>query len=160
VARDRQATDQIEFGVDDLDRVVDQMAEIAAAGRGWINVVPVVPDDVDVPPTPGPLAVFTARGPAIPFGTWTPAVGGRRPEASSLGIQHAAGTKALERLADAGLALPAGWVRLADHPRRGLVVRVPDDAALDVVLDWLLAAMTGLARVPITGRWLAGIYRR
>jgi hypothetical protein len=38
------------------------------------------------------------------------------------------------------------------------VVRVPDDAPLDQVLDWLLAAMAGLARVPITGRWLAGIY--
>jgi hypothetical protein len=159
MARGSPATDQVEFGIDELGAVVDRMREIATAGTGWINVMPGVPDDVDVPPTPGPLAVFTARGPAVPLGTWTPAVGGRRPEPSSLGIQHAAGTKALDRLAEAGLPLPAGWVRLADHPRRGLVIRVADGAPLDQVLDWLLAAMAQLARVPITGRWFAGIYR-
>ena len=159
MARGSPATDQIEFGVDQVDAVVDRMREITAAGTGWINVMPGVADDVDVPPTPGPLAVFTARGPAIPLGTWTPAVGGRRPEASSLGIQHASGTKALDRLAAAGLPLPAGWLRLADHPRRGLVVRVTDGAPPDEVLAWLLAAMTELVRVPITGRWFAGIYR-
>jgi hypothetical protein len=158
MARPRQAIDQIEFGLDDLGAVVDRMADIVAAGGGWINILPTVADDVDVPPTPGPLAVFTARGPAVPLGTWTPATTGRRPESSSVGIQHAAGTKALDGLAAAGLPLPAGWVRLADHPRRGLVVRVADDTPLDQVLDWLVTAMARLARVPLTGRWLAGVY--
>jgi hypothetical protein len=158
MARPRQAIDQIEFGVGELDAVVARMGDIVTAGAGWINVVPVVADDVEVPATPGPLSPFTARGPAVPLGTWTPATTGRRAQTSSVGIQHAAGPKALDGLARAGLPLPSGWVRLADHPRRGLVVRVPDDAPLDQVLDWLLAAMAGLARVPITGRWMAGIY--
>ena len=158
MARTRPANEQIEFGIDDLDTVLERMTAIAAAGKGWVNVMPTVDDDVDVPATPGPLAVFNNRGPAVPLGTWTPATTGRHPEPPSIGVQHAAGTKALVQLAEAGLPLPPGWVRLADHPRRGFVVRLPDDAPLDQTLDWLLAAMVGLVKVPITGRWLAGIY--
>lgn len=157
--RRRGATEQIEFATGEPGEVIAEMVAIGVAGRGWLNVVPVVGDEVDIPPTPGPLAVFHSRGPAVPFGTWTPgAEGGGEPE--SLGIQHGAGPKALERLAGAGLVLPARWTSLADHPRRGLVVRVAAPSGPDAVLDWLLAAMVGLAQVPLTGRWMAGVYRR
>ena len=57
---------------DEAGLALEAMTAMATAGRGWINVNPEIPDDVDVPTTPGVLAVFSKRGPAVPLGTWTP----------------------------------------------------------------------------------------
>ena len=59
-------------------------------------------------------------------------------EPDSLGIEHDAGRFAATQLADAGVPVPSGWRRLGDHPRRGLVLELPDGTEPAVVLDWLL----------------------
>jgi len=56
-----------------------------------------------------------------------------------------------------GFPLPTGWRWQQDHPRRGLVVRVPTDVAHAVELDWLLRAGTALSIVPLTGEWEARV---
>jgi hypothetical protein len=132
------------------------LADLAAAGGGWVNFVPEVVEGHEPPPRNLVVSVFSARGEAVPMATWAAATGGGRP---TLGIEHGAGPRALARLADAGLPLPAGWWKVADHARRGVVVTTPADADLEATLDWLLTATHALSTVPLTGSWLARVYR-
>jgi hypothetical protein len=156
--------DVVEFEEQRRSRVVDRMAELAEAGAGWINVSPGL--DVDVPPPPrSPLAaIFGSRGPTVPLGTWTPAQG-RDP--ASVGVHHSQGTRAIDLLAERNVAVPHGWRKLQDHPKRGLVLVVPPPAPgalptaddLDTVLDWLLRATGALCPVRRTGEWRAYVHR-
>ena len=111
-------------------------------------------------------------------------------EDASVGLSHPAGRFAVRQLRDAGVPLPEGWRVVVDHARRGLVLSVPDrrgsapdgssadssadssagssvgsapgdaSAAVEVVLDWLLAAGAALGPDQITGRWRAEVHRR
>ena len=75
----------------------------------------------------------------------------------SIGLQHPGGPKALDRLAREGLPLPAGWLKVADHPRRGLVVTVPV-AEVSAAVDWLLQAARLLTLGPLPTQWSARRY--
>ncbi len=95
------------------------------------------------------FSVVAARGPSAPLATITAATGGKRPQAAAVGIQHRAGTKALEQLNEAGVHQPEIWRLVQDHPRRGLVMAVPADAPIAEVTRWLLEAMAVLNRAPV-----------
>ncbi|MFN8019618.1 MAG: hypothetical protein U0P45_16060 [Acidimicrobiales bacterium] len=142
---------------DDLAPVVEVMDELEGASTGWINLVPEVEEGAEVAHRSMLAEIFSARGDPIPMATWTApeAAGGR----ATLGVQHGAGPRALERLAGNGLALPDGWWKLADHSRRGLVVTTPAGADHEDVLWWLLTASHALSQVPLSGRWRADVYR-
>jgi hypothetical protein len=148
-----------ELPFDDADpaAVLAVLAELIAAGGGWVNMVPEVVEGHEPPPRNLVVSVFSARGEAVPMATWAAAAGpGGRP---TLGIEHGAGPRALQRLAEAGLPLPAGFWKVADHARRGLVVTAPADADPEATLHWLLTATHALSTVPLTGSWLARVYR-
>ena len=136
------------------------MVQFAASpGTGWINFDAGVDKDVPVPSRSLLGNVLAARGPDLPHCSWVPEANAP----TSIGIQHASGTRALARLANAGMPLPAGWQRLQDHPRRGLVLAVPASAApddLDELLVWLLRAGHELSTVPLNGYWLATMHQR
>ena len=116
--------------------------------RGWVNLQPGVAEEDLPPPTSSLFGLFTARGPVIPLCTWHP---GER----SAGVQHATGPKVVTRI-----EVPQGWRVVQDHPRRGLVVRVPADVEDLDVLQWLVAAGVRLCPVPTTGQWLAELHAR
>ena len=126
----------------------DVTAVVAALdGREWVNLGPELADEAEAPASASGLfgSLFSSRGPAVPLCTW------HRGE-RMLGIQHAAGPHAGRRV-----AVPDGWRVTQDHPRRGLVVRVPPDVGDTAVLTWLLAAGAELCPLPCTGRWVAEI---
>ncbi len=149
--------DEFPFEEDDAGAVADLLRSLAAQGAGWVNFVPEVAEGHDPPPRSIVVAVFSARGEPIPLATWSaPAGPGKR---ATLGIEHGSGPKALARLADAGLPLPDGWWKVADHARRGVVVTTPGDAEPEEVLRWLLTAAHALSVVPLTGSWSARVYR-
>lgn len=117
----------------------------ALGAGGWVNLQPEA--DLDAEPEGGGLfGVFSSRGPTVPFATWHP---GER----AAGIQHGSGPKLAKRV-----DVPAGWRVLQDHPRRGLVVRVPPDAADADVLTWLIATAGPLCPLPLVGRWVAEVH--
>ena len=60
-------------------------------------------------------------------------------------------------IADGGWIEP-GWLKVADHPRRGLVVACPHAVDPEHALWWLLTATHVLSVVPLTSTWLARIY--
>jgi hypothetical protein len=150
----------LDFTTEERAHVVDTMG-VLAPRAGWLIVEPVL-DHVDVPPPPGMLGgLFSGRGPAVPSCAWVPGERSRGgAEHVALGIEHGSGPKAAARLADAGLALPAGWVVLQDNARRGLVVAASTGDPHDDVLGWLLAAGNTLSTVPLRGQWRAQVYRR
>ena len=124
-----------------LDAVADRLDE-----RGWVNLQPGVAED-DLPSPPSSLfGLFGARGPVVPLCTWHP---GER----SAGVQHAAGPKIAKQV-----EIPPGWRVVQDHPRRGLVVRVPPDVSNVVVLRWLVDVGARLCPVPTTGQWVAELH--
>ena len=147
----------IEFDPDDPAPLVGHMDTLAASGRGWINIHPGVAVETPVPSL-GIFRIFSGRGPAVPLGTWIAKERTRRGvEFRSIGIQHAAGPKAVALLADKGLALPDETLVLADHSRRGLVVAFSVDAPHEDVLRWLLTAMRLLTTVPLDAPWGATV---
>jgi hypothetical protein len=131
----------VELDPDDLDPVVSRLDP-----SGWLNAWPDVDPD-EVPPTSsGLFGLFSARGPVVPLCTWHP---GER----SAGIQHAAGPKVAQRV-----EVPAGWRVVQDHPRRGLVVRVPPEVPDLEVVRWLVGAGARLCPVPRRDRWIAELH--
>jgi hypothetical protein len=155
--------DYVEFAPGDLDEVLRWMAELAEAGRGWINFQPAVDVD-DLPPPRSPLGgLLSGRGPDVPLATWTPGRpprGRSRPEPPSVGLQHAAGPRAASALAERGHPVPEGWVVLNDHSRHGLVLAVPSAVPHAQVVAWLRRAAGALTDIPLTGRWRAAVYHR
>jgi hypothetical protein len=146
--------DDLEISTDDLSAATAVMAELAVAGRGWLDITPA---GVDPPPPTSVWGRMNGRGPSTPRLTWTaPQPGRRRAEPAAVGIEHASGPKAIDRLTLAGHPLPRGWHRLQDHPMRGLVLQPPADARPDDVLMWGLRAVAILGS-PGTQRWTVRI---
>jgi hypothetical protein len=153
-------TREIPFDEDAIDEIAAILADLEAASTGagssWVNFVPEVEEGHEPPHRNPVVAIFSARGDAVPLATWTsPAKPGGRP---NLGITHGSGPQALAKLARFGIGLEPGWLKVADHPRRGLVVACPREAAPDHTLWWLLTAAHVLSTVPLTGNWLAQVY--
>lgn len=151
----------LEFDLDHLAEVVEVMGRMVDARRGWINVEPAV--NLDDAPTPnaGFFSMFSGRGPALPFGTWTPPSPPRRSgssEPAMVGLQHPAGSKAKPVLERVGHPIPEGWRLTQDAARKGLVLAVPGTAVHDEVLRWLLVAGAHLCPIRLTGTWRASVY--
>lgn len=153
----------LEFDPEAADAVLAVMAELAASpgGSGWLTLDPAI-DERFPPPEQSTLGrLVSGRGPAVPRATWVPAdVDRRRPEPVSVGILHATGAGATERLVEKGCPVPERWRVVNDHSKRGLVAWVPVDVPNDEVLSWTLAAALALTRIPLTGRWRAAVHRR
>ncbi|MCX7621093.1 MAG: hypothetical protein N2037_09660 [Acidimicrobiales bacterium] len=152
----REPDKVILFERNELDPVLATMNELARSSRGWINFHPEVRAE-DLPPPRSMIGrVFSARGPLVPVGTWVP---GNGSQPASLGVQHGLGGRAESRIIACGIRGPSSWRLLQDNPRRGLVVELPADEALDTVLGWLLAVMACVTDRQLTGEWRALVYR-
>lgn len=147
---------EIAFEEDDLAPIVAVLRERLARGRGWINLQPEVEEGHEPPPRGLGFAIFSGRGAPVPLATWTAPEDDDGP--ATIGIQHGSGPKAIQRLADEDLPLRPGWLKRADHSRRGLVVEVPADEDVAEVLGWLIDASHVLSMPPLTGSWMADVY--
>jgi hypothetical protein len=155
----RRRTETIDFQVEDTTAVVGAMNALAAAHDGWINLHPQVRPEDEPPPQSG-LSTLLLAGAVhdVPVCTWvagTVTRHGLQPD--SIGIQHAAGARVMNRLTAAGQALPAGWRLVQDHPRRGLVVAPAPGADNSEVLVWILEAGMVLSAIRLTGSWHAEV---
>ena len=114
----------------DLRPVADLVR--ALVDGAWVNLVPDIDPELAPPPRGALAAIFSARGPVLPLVTVT------APETPggplSVGIEHGAGPRTLERLADA----------------------TPDP---DEVVVWLVHAAHVLCPIPLPPGWLAQSYR-
>ena len=157
------SSETVAFESSDTSAVVRAMQTLAARGDGlgWINIGPGLRDDqIDQLPPPSPLARwFSGRGPAVPMATWTPPRQVRPASLPTVGVAHGAGPKALGRLRDAGAPLPAGWRKVQDHAKNGIVVQPAAGESHRDVLRWLLSACWALCPIDIEDHWLAEVHR-
>jgi hypothetical protein len=148
--------EEVVLDEDHLDPLAERLRALVGTGS-WVNLLPEVEPGHEPAPRNPVVSLFSARGDAVPLVTWSaPEAGGRR---CTLGIEHGSGPRALDRLAAAGLELGDGWLKVADHPRRGLVVTCLASLDQGDVLWWLLTAGHALSTVPLTGSWLARIHQ-
>jgi len=148
----------LEVHADSAGVVVERMAALTANEAGWITLQPGVHPDHAPPPQSMLGRIFSSGGPPVPVCTWVAPEPKQKPPHAEVGILHASGPKAVRRLEAKGAPVPEGWVVLADHPRRGLVVAVHPESRHDAVLAWLLEAGTALSRIPVTGSWRVEIH--
>ena len=132
----------------------------ATAGSGWINLLPGIDEDAAEPEPPaGLFAFFGNRAPPVTMATvMPPRRTGSAAEGVTVGLMHPTGAKAVARLAEAGVAVPDGWVVRQDHARRGLLLRTPPDADDADIVTWCVAAGTALCLADMTGQWRAVVY--
>jgi hypothetical protein len=156
----RRGTVTIEFLPPDDGEVAARLAQVTDAGDGWINLLPGVPEDSpDLIPPSGLSAIFGSRQLPVTMTTLMPAKPDRKDrEGLTIGLMHPTGARAVARLAEAGIALPEGWVVRQDHARRGLLLRCPVGVDGDEVIEWCVRAGTELCRAEMTGRWQAVVY--
>lgn len=156
-------SDVVQFFRSDPALLLDQLDQLDRDRDGWVNLQAVTDDEEQLGGSPvraGLFAWVAARGPALPACTWVPSAPGKRAEPDSIGIQHPAGPRAWRRLLAAGVAPPEGAALLSDHPRRGLVVTVPQGTSPRDVLAWIFAACDELADDPLPDSWVAVVHHR
>jgi hypothetical protein len=154
----RLSTEVLRFRRSETEEVEARLRRLQATGEGWLNLQPVVDDVGLAEGSFGMMRVLSSRGPRIPLGTFVPAGRGRRPSPASLGLEHPAGPRALERLTELGIHRPSGSVKRQDHAKRGIVVELPDDVDASTVVRFLVDAATALAGVPVGEWWIATIH--
>jgi hypothetical protein len=148
----------MELDLDKLSRVVAYMARLTIAGDGWINLIPWVGDGEERTSL-GFFTLLSGGGSGVTMCTWVPQGRDRRgPVLASLGITHVTARRAAAALRSAGCAVPETWLVEQDHPRRGLVLRLPSGEDHEQVLGWALRAVGALGTPgPVTG-WQADVH--
>ncbi len=159
VPRDARGIEQVIFTGDDLARVTGFMARLAKAEEGWINVLAHTSDDDEQPTSLGFFKLLGGGSIGLTMCTWVPGTRSRRgPVRPSLGISHLAGRRAAALLHSLAIPVPEGWLIEQDHPRRGLVLRLPPEQSHEHVLVWSLQAVAALSPPGPIGRWRADVY--
>ena len=149
----------MDFNVDDTGAVVAYMAQLAVAEDGWINVLPRSIDDEERPTSIGFLALVGGGSIGLTMITWVPGGHNRRGQTQpSLGIAHLLRHRVFAELQSRGRAVPGTWFVEQDHPRRGLVLRLPFELAHEEALAWALGALDALTEPPPIIRWRADVY--
>jgi len=147
------------FSVDQHTQIVAWMAQLSGVGDGWINLIPRIGDDDEKPTSLGFFALFSGGGTGVTLCTWIPARVDRHGDVrSSLGITHVTGHRAASTLQLLSVPIPETWLVEQDHPRRGLVLRLPSEETHEQVLVWALRAVAALSSPRHIRGWQADIY--
>ena len=145
----------VHFRTDDISEVTAEISSIAerANGREWITISPWV-DPEHLPVVSVLHRIFSARASKVPEATWVPAQGN---EPAQFGLLHARGANAYGILAASDATIPATWIKVSDHSKRGLLFGVHPDTTPEQVVGFAIAASQVLADVPTDDRWIAQV---
>ena len=130
--------------LDLADGDVSELAALLDDTAVFANFSPGVDRDL-VPARSGLAQLVGNSGPLVPLATWTP---------GEIGLQHAAGQRVTRTLAERGVPVPEEWYVVAEHPKRGLVLRTYAAPPAET-LAWLVRAATVLCPLEIIGPWPA-----
>ena len=141
--------------------LVEVLDEVAGAPGAWVNVEPDVDDSLRTEVS-GLFAWFSARGAQVPVGTF---VAGTSRDVPSIGVDHGSGRGAGDRLREAGLSAPDGWLLRQDHPKRGLVweaqhqePRLADQTGHEPLAQFLMEATALFCPLPTDGRFRISVH--
>ncbi len=145
------------FPSHDIDAMVGEMASFGqdADGRRWLNIIPDA-DETEIHTGSSAWRIFSSRGPMIPQLTWFPAHQHRdqhRP--AQVGVAHATGRGAVERLGQNRVGVPSGWSVVQDHQKRGIIFVLEDDAGLTPIVEFAVSALRLLSPFRFEDSFLA-----
>lgn len=147
----------VHFKSEDRGEAEAELARIADAseshdqGRAeWLTFSPWV-DPQDLPVTSLLRRIFSGRGSKVPEVTWVPAQGG---EPAQLGILHATGPRALQKLKESGVSIPDQLRVISDHSKRGLLFGIHPNTAASTVVNFAIRSAEALSEVPTDNRWM------
>ena len=159
VVRERRRMERIAFTPEDIGPIVTRMELLAASQDGWINLLPTDEDEETGPPRLGFFAMFGGGSIGVTMCTWIPGSLKHHGEAlPSLGIAHNRGRRVFAELQSGAAVIPDGWRVEQDHPRRGLIIRIPADEPHEKVLRWALRAVATVSRPGENCEWHANVY--
>ena len=159
VHRKLREIERVAFTDDELTQIVACMARLGSAEDGWINLIPRINDEDDRPTSLGFFTLFSGGSTGATMCTWVPGSHNRRGLVqASLGITHVTGHRVFAELQSLAVAIPKTWIVDQDHPRRGLVLRLPSDEPNEQVLKWALRAVGALSTAGPIRRWRADVY--
>ncbi|MGI9622029.1 MAG: hypothetical protein ACR2PK_04260 [Acidimicrobiales bacterium] len=145
------------FASTDIDGIADEMALFGTAsdGRRWMNIVPDANED-EIHTGTLFWRVFSSRGPVIPQVTWVPQHEGRNGlEPAQLGVAHATGRRALDRLADRGVRPPPGFQVIQDHQKRGVVFVLEAGVDNSKIVEFAMGAIRELSPFDFEDAYMA-----
>jgi hypothetical protein len=155
-----RTVDRFEFDPTDLSRLVEVTAWLSAHRDGWMNLLPGVDTPAEPVESPGLFSIFGSAQQPVSMCTWMPPSGGRHAlDEVTVGIMHGRGSRVVPDLTAAGFAIAPSWRVSGDHPRRGLVVKVPATEPDREVLAWVIGAGGHLCALPTTGSWQAEVHQ-
>ena len=159
MARELRQIERVKFSIDELTQIVAGMERLTGAEDGWINLIPRITDNDERPTSLGFFRLLGGGDIGVTMCTWIPGSHNRRGLIRpSLGITHVTGHRVFAELHSLAVPIPETWLVEQDHPRRGLVLRVPSAEPHEQVLVWALRAVGALSTPrPIKG-WRADIY--
>ncbi len=149
------------FSSGDVGGIVDEMRSFAADadGRRWLNIVPDANEE-EIHTGSVLWRVFSSRGPVIPQLTWVPANLQRPDEPAQVGVAHATGRGAVERLGGAGVRAPAGWRLIQDHQKRGVIYVLDQPADPAPIVTYAVGALRALSPFAFEDAFLATFSQR
>ncbi len=125
----------------------------------WVNIEPAV-EEGDVHSSSVFWKVFSSRGPIIPKFTWVPSYEKKQQiMPGQIGITHPVGTKAVQRLKKFEVQIPSDWIVCQDHPKRGIVLSLPEIYSDEEVVNLAMGALRVLSPFEFHGKFLASVTR-
>ncbi len=145
------------FSSRDTGGVVAEMVDFTAGadGRRWLNIVPDA-DENEIHTGSIFWRTFSSRGPVIPQLTWFPAhdaKNGREPH--QVGVAHATGRDAVDRLSASGVHAPDHWKLFQDHQKRGILYAARDGSPMDEIVAYAVGALRELSPFGFEDAFLA-----
>ena len=135
------------FSSVDMGGIADEMRTFGTGsdGRRWVNVEPDA-DENEIHTGSIFWRMFSSRGPVIPKLTWLPTHPTKAGvEPAQLGLAHATGKQAIERLTELGVTMPAGFHPVQDHQKRGVIFALEPGVDELTILEYGTAAIRALS---------------
>ena len=76
---------------------------------------------------------------------------------AQIGITHPVGTQAVNRLKDFGIEIPENWLLHQDHPKRGIVISLPEVYSQDDVVNFAVRSLEVLSPFEFDGSYMASV---
>ena len=123
----------------------------------WVHIEPMV-EEGEVHQSSIFWRMFSSRGPIVPKFTWVPSYE-RKGQVipAQIGITHPVGTKAIERIKDFEMQIPEGWVLHQDHPKRGIVLSLPEVYSQDEVVSFAVRMLQILSPFDFGSNYIASV---
>ena len=147
------------FSADHFDEVIVvlQVNNHVNEQNFWLHVEPFI-EEGQVHTSSIFWRMFSSRGPIVPKFTWVPSY--ERKEQmmpAQIGITHPVGTDAVNRLKDFDIEIPKSWMLNQDHPKRGIVISLPEVYSEHEVVDFAVRSLEVLSPFKFDGNYVASV---